>query len=167
MVREFSAGGVVIREFGGSWHVAVIEPNRENSTSITAVGNETKRARKPVLALPKGMVDKGERPEQTALREVREETGVEAELVGKLGDIKYVYQRTWGDGERVFKVVSFYLFRYLSGELGNITDAMKIEVRRAEWMPLETAAKKLSYKGEREMAAKAIGLLAAGGEGLP
>ena len=68
-----------------------------------------------VLALPKGLVDPGEKPEQTALREVREETGLVATTITKLGDIKYVYVRSWGDGERVFKIVSFFLLRYRVG----------------------------------------------------
>ncbi|MGC2321584.1 MAG: NUDIX domain-containing protein, partial [Terriglobales bacterium] len=112
--------------------------------------------RQAVLALPKGLVDEGERPEQTALREVREETGVEAKLIGKLGDIKYVYTRSWAGGERVFKVVSFYLLRYQSGKLGDITPEMRVEVARAEWIPLHDAPRRLAYKGEREMAAKAL-----------
>ena len=64
------------------------------------------------MALPKGLVDAGEKPDQTALREVREETGLTATLVTKLIDIKYVYVRSWGDKQRVFKIVSFYLLRY-------------------------------------------------------
>src|SRR4051812_33098459 len=91
--REFSAGGVVFRPVGKmGWEIAVIEPRREGARG------------KPVLALPKGWVDAGEKPEQTAIREVKEETGLEAEIVGKLGDIKYVYVRKWSDGARVFKV---------------------------------------------------------------
>ena len=101
-------------------------------------------------------MDAGERPEQTALREVREETGVEAALVGKLGDIKYVYTRSWAGSERVFKVVSFYLLRYESGKVGEIAPEMRIEVRRVEWIALEDAPRQLAYKGEREIAAKAL-----------
>lgn len=140
MTREFSAGGVVLRQMRGRWWLAAIEP----------------AGRQAVLALPKGLVDEGERPEQTALREVREETGVEAKLIGKLGDIKYVYTRSWAGGERVFKVVSFYLLRYQSGKLGDITPEMRVEVARAEWIPLHDAPRRLAYKGEREMAAKAL-----------
>jgi 8-oxo-dGTP pyrophosphatase MutT (NUDIX family) len=145
MKREFSAGGVVVRQMRGRWWLAAIEPAGRSESS--------KRA---VLALPKGLVDAGESSEQTALREVREETGVEAELLGKLGDIKYVYIRSWGDRERVFKVVSFFLLRYKSGKLGEIVPEMRVEVRRAEWIPLEDAPRQLAYKGEREMAAKAL-----------
>jgi len=145
MTREFSAGGVVVRQMRGRWWLAAIEPAGRSPS-----GGKT------VLALPKGLVDAGETPEQTALREVREETGLETTLVGKLGDIKYVYTRSWAGGERVFKVVSFYLLRYGSGKLGEIGPEMRIEVRRAEWIPLDEAPRQLAYKGEREMAAKAL-----------
>ncbi len=151
MAREISAGGVVVRQLRGAWHMAAIEP--------AGKGARTRPGRKPakgVLALPKGLVDKGEKPEQTALREGREETGLEATLVSKLDDIKYVYVRSWGDGEKVFKIVSFYLLKYVAGEIGDITPAMREEVSRAEWIPLQEAGKRLSYKGEREVAAKAL-----------
>jgi len=135
----------VVRQMRGRWWLAAIEP-----------AGRTGSGKKTVWALPKGLVDAGERPEQTALREVREETGVEAALVSKLGDIKYIYTRSWGDRERVFKVVSFYLLRYTSGKLGGIEREMRIEVRRAEWIALEDAPRQFAYKGEREMAAKAL-----------
>jgi 8-oxo-dGTP pyrophosphatase MutT (NUDIX family) len=150
MEREISAGGVVVRQIRGRWHLAAIEPRgRKPKTSKTGEV-------KPVLALPKGLVDAGERPEQTAVREVREETGLEAEIVAKLGDIKYVYQRTWGDRARVFKIVSFYLLRYRKGKLGAISEEMRIEVEGARWLPLEEAPRLLAYGGEREMAGKAL-----------
>jgi len=109
--------------------------------------------KQPVWALPKGIIDPGEKPEDTALREVAEETGVEARLVTKLGDIRYVY--TWA-GERVFKVVSFYLLRYRRGRLGEIAPEQQIEVADARWFPLEEASRVLAYKGEREIAEKAL-----------
>ena len=134
-----------MRQMRGRWWLAVIEPAGRSGPG--------KRA---VLALPKGLVDAGETPEQTAIREVREETGLEATLVAKLGDIKYVYTRSWAGGERVFKVVSFYLLQYQSGRLGEIAPEMKIEVHSAQWIPLEEAARRLAYTGEREMAEKAL-----------
>ncbi len=85
-----------------------------------------------------------------------EETGIQARLVTKLGDIRYVY--TWA-GERVFKVVSFYLLRYSKGRLGAIEPEMRIEVDEARWLPLEEAPKLLAYKGEREMAEKALAFI--------
>jgi len=109
-----------------------------------------------VWALPKGLIDDGEPPEETALREVAEETGVEGRLVGKLGDVRYVY--TWR-GERVFKVVSFYLVRYSRGRLGDLPSATAHEVAEARWLPLDEAPKLLAYKGEREMAERALASL--------
>jgi 8-oxo-dGTP pyrophosphatase MutT (NUDIX family) len=109
-----------------------------------------------VLALPKGLVDAGEKPIETALREVYEETGVTAELVTKLADSKYVYTRTWGDGQRVFKIVSFYLMRYRSGRINAIAPEMRIEVARARWVRLEDAPGLLAYTGEKQMVRRAM-----------
>jgi 8-oxo-dGTP pyrophosphatase MutT (NUDIX family) len=114
-----------------------------------------------LLALPKGLVDPGERPEQTAVREVVEETGVAAVPVTKLGDTKYVYVRSWGDHERVFKIVSFYLFHYQSGEIDEIAPEMRIEVKRALWIPLEGAVARLAYRGEKDMVRRAQAYLKA------
>jgi len=153
MEREFSAGGVVVRRVeGGGWKIAAIEPCRE----AAGVGG------KAVLALPKGWVEKdeGETPELAAVREVKEEAGLDAAVVTKLGDIKYVYVRKWSDGARVFKVVSFYLLRYVSGNIGEISEAMQHEVRGARWLPLADAGRLLAYKGEREMVKKAAAYLA-------
>ena len=131
MVREFSAGGVVIRNKDGEWLAAVIEPAgnpdaKDGKDSDTPAKRAARKA-KPVLTLPKGLVDPGEKPLEAALREVREETGLTAELIAKLADIKYVYVRSWGDRERVFKVVSFYLMRYQSGRINNVAEEMRIE----------------------------------------
>jgi len=154
MVREFSAGGVVLRMMRGRWHIATIEPHLERPKS--APKGDGKARRPSVLALPKGTVDPGEKPRQTATREVWEETGLKAEIITKLADIRYFYVRSWGDKARVFKVVSFYLFRYLSGKLGNIAPEMRHEVQQCFWTPLEEAPKVLSYKGERQMAMEAL-----------
>lgn len=148
MAREISAGGVVIRKAENGWEVAVIEPQKE--PEVPKPGSRPK-SQKVLLALPKGLVDPGEKPQETALREVREETGITATLVGKLTDIKYVYVRTWGDQERVFKIVSFYLLRYKSGTIDDISPDMRIEVKRALWLPIEEAAKKLSYSNEKKV----------------
>ena len=154
-MREISAGGVVIRRREERWWMAAIEPPYE--PDLPAHQPKTKVIRvKPVLALPKGLVDPGEKPLETALREVYEETGVSASPITKLGDIKYVYTRTWGDGARVFKIVSFYLMRYRSGRINEIAPAMRIEVARARWVPLEEAPTLLAYKGEKQMAGRAL-----------
>lgn len=121
--------------------MAAIQPQRE----------PTAAPKKALLALPKGLVDAGEKPEQAAIREVLEETGLSAAVVAKLRDIKYVYVRSWSDGERVFKIVSFYLLRCLSGQIDSIDAKMRVEVKRALWIPIEDAALKLSYRGEREV----------------
>jgi 8-oxo-dGTP pyrophosphatase MutT (NUDIX family) len=116
------------------------------------------------LALPKGLVDSGEKPLETAQREVYEETGVTADRITKLGDIKYVYTRTWGDGGRVFKIVSFYLMRYRSGRINDIAPEMRIEVARARWVRLEDAPALLAYQGEKQMARRALSYLEAHAE---
>ena len=140
MRREFSAGGVVVRRMRGRDWVAVVRPRRDEGT-------------RAVWALPKGLVDPGETPLEAAVREVAEETGVRATGDRKLGDVRYVY--TW-EGERVFKVVSFFLLRAVGGRIGDLPPGMEIEVAEARWVPLDDAATVLSYTGEREMARKAL-----------
>ncbi len=109
-------------------------------------------------ALPKGRIDPGESAAEAAVREVHEETGVQGRLVEKLGDVRYVYTASWegAKGERIFKVVSFFLLRAGRGRIGEIEDAMRVEVAEARWLPLEEAPRLLAYGGEREMAAKAL-----------
>ena len=131
MKREQSAGGVVVRERGGAWEVVVVSP------------------RSGVFALPKGHPETGESLEQAATREVREETGLVAEPVEELGEVRYWYTL---HGERVQKSVSFFLFDYRSGNVEDHDD----EVVSAEWVPLESAPSLLSYRGEKDMAAKAL-----------
>lgn len=137
MVRELSAGGVCVRRMRGRDFVAAIR-----------VKGGT------VLALPKGHVDEGETAADAARREVREEAGVDGDLVGKLGDVKYWYVRR--DGTRVFKIVSFFLLRYRSGSVADHDH----EVDGAEWVPLEDAERLLEYKGEKQMVAAALTALA-------
>ena len=169
MAREISAGGVVLRQISGVWQVALIEPNKEAPSLKTSATDTPTTAKTPrqrsrvVLALPKGLVDPGEKPEDAAVREVREETGIVAEPVTKLSDNKYVYVRKWGDGKRVFKIVSFYLMRYVSGEIDAIGADMRIEVKRALWVPLGDASKQLAYSNERKVVRQAKEYLEAQG----
>ena len=138
--------------------MAAIEPE---SPATRTDSPKSRGKAKPVLALPKGLVDNGEKALDAALREVHEETGITASLIAKLADIKYVYVRSWGDGERVFKIVSFYLLKYESGNIDDISDAMRIEVARAQWVKLDDAPKLLAYRGEKQMAKQALEYLSA------
>lgn len=163
MEREFSAGGVLLKVIRGRPMLAAIRPQGKPAGT---------------WALPKGNVDPGESPAETAVREVLEETGVQGTLVEKLGDVKYTYTRRGrrpheantpgrdpgsclppgdrpGDGVRVFKIVSFFLLRAGRGRLGEIEERMQVEVAEARWLPLDEAPKLLAYGGERAMAAKA------------
>ena len=131
-MREFSAGGLVVRRFHGRPWLACIRVK----------GGE-------VLALPKGHIDPGESAAEAATREVREETGLDATLVEKLEDVRYWYRRS---DARVFRVVSFYLFRYRSGSVRDHDH----EVDSAEWVPLADAPLLLAYPGERSVAEAAL-----------
>jgi 8-oxo-dGTP pyrophosphatase MutT (NUDIX family) len=131
--REFSAGGVLVRTIRGEQMVAAIRP----------------RGKARVWALPKGHIDGGESAAETALREVREETGVEAEPVRELGEVRYWYRR---HGRSVPKSVVFYLLRYRSGD----TEDHDEEVEEVCWMGLAEACVALTYEGEREMARCAL-----------
>jgi 8-oxo-dGTP pyrophosphatase MutT (NUDIX family) len=139
---EISAGGVLVRRLKGEWVFAAIRPNGKPEG---------------VWALPKGLVDRGESVEATALREVAEETGADGRSLGKLGDVRYVYSR---GGQRIFKVVSFYLLRYSRGRLDDLAPEQRREVAEARWLPLDEAERLLAYRGEREMAEKARARLA-------
>ncbi len=133
---EVSAGGIVFRrDPDGTPRYLLIRDSYDN------------------WGFPKGHLERGELPDAAAIREVTEETGLFGTSLGKLGDVRYVY--TWA-GERIFKVVSFYLVRYVAGRIGAIEPEMRREVAEARWLPLEEAPHLLAYKGEREMAAKAL-----------
>jgi 8-oxo-dGTP pyrophosphatase MutT (NUDIX family) len=139
--REFSAGAVLVRRMHGRWWFAAVRPRGKPAGT---------------WALPKGLIAPGERAVEAALREAYEETGVRAALVSKIADIRYVY--TWR-GDRVFKVVSFFLARAGHGRIGELPAGMEIEVAEARWLPLAEATGLLAYKGERETAAKGLELL--------
>ncbi len=137
MPSEFSAGGVVVND---DHEVVVIVPTRRSADGSR------------VLALPKGHPDGSESAVEAALREVREEAGVEAEVVGSLGEVRYWYQR---DGRRIAKVVEFFLLRYVSGDVGDHDH----EVEHARWIPAIEAAATLTYAGERDMVREALARL--------
>jgi 8-oxo-dGTP pyrophosphatase MutT (NUDIX family) len=147
MRREFSAGAVLVRRMHGRWWLAAVRPQGK---------------REGTWALPKGLVDVGEKAAETALREAFEETGVRGRLDAKLGDVRYVYTESWtgGSGERVFKVVSFFLAHARRGRIGELPAGMEVEVAEARWLPLDEAPRLLAYRGERDMAAKAVEKLA-------
>jgi 8-oxo-dGTP pyrophosphatase MutT (NUDIX family) len=130
--REVSYGGVVVR--GGD--VLVITP----------------AGKRGVSALPKGGADAAETGEATAVREVREETGVDAAVRGELGDVRYWYRR---GGRRIFKTVRFYLCEFVSGDTADHDH----EVEDARWIPLDRARTELSYPGERQMIERALSKL--------
>jgi 8-oxo-dGTP pyrophosphatase MutT (NUDIX family) len=146
MRRELSAGVVLVRRMRGREWVAVTRP----------------AGRAPGFwVLPKGVIEPGENVADAALREGLEETGVRGRLVGKVADSRYVY--TW-DGERVFKIVSFFLARAVGGRIGALPPGMEVEVAEARWLPLADAPRLLAHRGERDVVERALRTLA--GEAL-
>ena len=139
--REISAGLCLVRRMRGRHWLAAVRPQGKPEGT---------------WALPKGLVGAGESPAETALREGFEETGVHARLGPKLGDVRYVY--TWR-GDRVFKVVSFYLAHAVGGRIGALPTGMEIEVADARWVPLADAPRLLAYRGEQDMAERALASL--------
>jgi 8-oxo-dGTP pyrophosphatase MutT (NUDIX family) len=137
--RQVSAGGVAFRRNKGTVRVALIrvgEPSR--------------------WQLPKGHLDDDETPEQTAMREVREETGVDCELLGKIGTIDYWFYKTQDGGKvRLHKYVHFFLMKYQSGSIRDHDE----EVDEARWVEIEEAIRMLTFKDERRMVAQARGLI--------
>jgi len=128
-----------VRRMRGRWWLAAIRPRRD-------------RPSREIWVLPKGHIEPGESDAQAAAREAYEETGLHTRVGAKLGDVRYVY--TW-EGERIFKIVSFFLLRPVGGQLGDLPPGMEIEVEEARWLPLDEAPLRLAHAGERQMAQRA------------
>ena len=128
MKREFSAGGIVIK-----------------SGKVLLIKNAALRdPKKAYWGFPKGHIDKGEKSTAAALREIKEETGIEAEIVKKLGDSQYVFTRS---GEKVFKQVVYYLLRYKSGDM----QPQELEVLEVKWFDPGEAMDLLTFKKDKGM----------------
>lgn len=136
--REVSAGGVVYQRTPTGLEI-VLAARRTRSGDL-------------VWGLPKGRIDPGEVPPQTAVREVREETGLDAEIETSLGRISYHY--VW-EGVRVSKVVHFFLMRATGGD----TDDHDHEMEDVRWFPVDDVLDSAAYDSEREVLARGIGLL--------
>jgi len=135
--RQVSSGGVAFRRRDGNIEVAIV-----------SVGDQNR------WQLPKGIVEPGEAPEITAVREVREEAGVDATLVAPLESIEYWYVAS-AERVRYHKWVHFFLLEY---ERGDVQDH-DWEVNEARWVPIDTAMEMLAFKSEREVVAKARALV--------
>ena len=137
-VREVSAGGVIYRKNVDDFEVALIHVRNR-------------------WGLPKGHVEQGERDEEAALREVREETGLEGKLIRKLGDIRYSYRDKTKEGEplRINKRVHFFLLRYVKGDVRDHDH----EADDARWFPIDQAIKQLKFATERKMVHRALSVL--------
>jgi 8-oxo-dGTP pyrophosphatase MutT (NUDIX family) len=143
-VHRISSGGVVFRSAGATCEVALIRVARADGQAWT---------------LPKGWVEKGEDLEQTAVREVREETGLQAKVLRKLGEITYEFYAK-PERRRVLKTVHVFLLECLGGSIADHDD----EVEEARWFPFDDAVKALTHKNERDMLEKARGLIQGGGQ---
>jgi 8-oxo-dGTP pyrophosphatase MutT (NUDIX family) len=136
---EVSAGGVVYRR-------------SDEGVEVVLAARRTRRG-DLAWGLPKGLVEPDETPEQTAVREVQEETGLEAEVEAPLGEIRYFY--VW-EGARIRKAVHFFLMRATGGDVSRHDDEME-DVR---WFPLSVTLRRAAYKGEREVLQRAAARLA-------
>ncbi|MET8652694.1 MULTISPECIES: NUDIX hydrolase [Nocardia] len=133
-VRETSAGGLVVDGLDG--------PGEQRSAAL--IGRTDRRGRL-LWSLPKGHIEEGETPEQTAIREVSEETGINGIVVAELGSIDYWFVT---EGRRVHKTVHHYLMRSVGGELSDAD----VEVTQVAWVPLSELDSRLAYADERRLA---------------
>jgi 8-oxo-dGTP pyrophosphatase MutT (NUDIX family) len=134
-------------------------PTETSYGGVTVRGDEvlviTPAGRSRIVALPKGGPHAGETAEQTAGREVREETGINVDVREPLGDVSYWYRR---GGRRIHKTVHFYLCDFVSGSTADHDH----EVDDARWIPLREARTALTYPGERALIDRALSKLASG-----
>lgn len=141
--REFSAGGLVYRRRGGETRVVLVARRRDGVL---------------VWTIPKGHVERGEKMVETALREVREETGLAATIDAPLGDVTYWYARHDGEGRpvRVLKRVRFFLMRHGGGRFADRDD----EMDAVRWFPLAEALERVAFANERALVQAAAARLA-------
>ncbi|MER7452476.1 NUDIX hydrolase [Nocardia beijingensis] len=140
-VRETSAGGLVVDGLDGP----------RDARSAALIGRTDRRGRL-LWSLPKGHIEEGETAEQTAIREVAEETGINGVVVAELGSIDYWFVT---DGRRVHKTVHHYLLRSVGGELSDAD----VEVTQVAWVPLSELDSRLAYADERRLAEMANKLI--------
>ena len=134
-VRETSAGGLVVDGLDGP-----------PAMRCAALIGRTDRRGRLLWSLPKGHIEQGETAEQTAMREVAEETGIRGTVLASLGSIDYWFVT---EGRRVHKTVHHYLLRFLGGELSD----EDVEVTEVAWVPLSELPSRLAYADERKLAA--------------
>lgn len=133
--RAESSGGIVFKKDDGQIYVVLVGVERKG---------------KLAWALPKGLVEEGENPEETAMREVSEEAGVKGKLLDKVGDVTYWYVDK-EEGVRYHKIVHFYLLKFSEGSPAN----HDWEIKEARWFPIDEAIEVMEYPSEREMMIKA------------
>jgi len=110
------------------------------------------KSREKIWCLPKGLIEQGETAEKAAMREIKEETGLEGEIIKKIGQIEYHF---FEKGKHYFKIVHFYLLKYSGGSL-YVHDS---EVEKVEWSPISKALQILAYANERKILRKAKNML--------
>ncbi len=130
--REFSAGGII---FNAQNQVLICQPSGSDYWQF-----------------PKGHIEKGESAQQAAIREVKEEVGVEAEIIAKAGESKYVY--TSPEGDKIFKLVTIFAMNYLSGDISK----HDWEMQEVIWASPEQALDQLSFSNDKQLLQKALSI---------